>query len=122
MNKTAFHILRIGLGITFLWIGILIFKDPASWGGYLQPWAANLLPVPIEQAMVGTAVLDMIIGIMLLLGFWVWIGALLAAIHLVIVLVTSGITDITARDIGLLAGAVALIVSTWPFPRIKNRN
>ena len=114
MNKTSFHILRVGMAITFLWIGILIFKDPASWAGYLQPWAANLLPVPIERAMMGTAFLDVIIGLILLLDWKVWWGALLAAMHLTIVLVTSGITDITARDIGLLAGAIALMASTWP--------
>jgi hypothetical protein len=33
MIKTSFHILRVGLAITFLWIGVLIFKNPESWGG-----------------------------------------------------------------------------------------
>ena len=110
---TSFQILRIGLAITFLWIGILIFKNPEAWGGYLQPWAAGLLPIPIAQAMIGTAILDIIIGAFLLFNFLPWLAALVGAIHLIIVLTVSGITDITVRDIGLLAGTLALMTDSF---------
>ncbi|OGJ03378.1 hypothetical protein A3G06_01455 [Candidatus Nomurabacteria bacterium RIFCSPLOWO2_12_FULL_46_14] len=114
MSKTSFHILRVGLAITFLWIGVLILKQPEAWGGYLQPWAAGLLPVPIEQAMLGTAILDIVIGVMLLVGWLTWLAALVAGVHILIVLAVSGITDITVRDIGLLAGAIAILADSWP--------
>lgn len=114
MNKTSFHILRVGLAITFLWIGILIFKQPEAWGGYLQLWAAGLLPVPIEQAMMGTAVLDIVIGIFLLVDSFVWLAALVGALHLIIVLAVSGITDITVRDVGILAATIALMADSLP--------
>jgi len=114
MKKTSFHILRVGLAVTFLWIGVLIFKQPEAWGGYLMPWAAGLLPVPIEQAMMGTAVLDVIIGALLLYDFFVWFAALVGVIHLIIVLAVSGITDITVRDIGILAAAIALMADSLP--------
>ena len=114
MKRTSFHILRIGVAITFLWIGILIFKTPEAWGGYLQPWVAELLPVPLEQVMMGTAVLDMAIGTLLLINYWVFLAALVGAIHLVVVLTASGITDITVRDIAILAAAVALTVDSLP--------
>lgn len=108
MNKASFHILRVGVGITFLWIGVLILKDPNAWGGYLQPWAVALLPVPLIQAMVGTAILDLAIGGLLLIDVLTPVAAALGALHLTIVLTTSGITDVTSRDIGLLSAAVAL--------------
>lgn len=113
MKKSAFHILRVGVAITFLWIGVLIFKDPAAWGGFLQPWAAGLLPIPLEQAMIGTAILDILVGAVLLSGFFVWIAALVGSIHLIIVLTTVGINDVTVRDIGLLAAALALSVDDF---------
>ena len=68
MNKTSFHILRIGLAVTFLWIGVLILRNPEAWGGYMRPWAAGLLPIPLAQAMTGTAILDIIIGVFLLIN------------------------------------------------------
>src|SRR3989338_2640509 len=114
MKKASFHILRIGLAVTFLWIGVLIFKQPEACGGYLQPWAAKLLPIPIAQAMVATAILDIGIGVLLLVNRLVWMAALAGAIHLIIVLATSGVTDITVRDVGLLAAALALAVNFLP--------
>ncbi len=125
MKKTSFHILRVGLAVTFLWIGVLIFKQPEAWGGYLMPWAAGLLPVPIEQAMMGTAILDIIIGALLLFDFFVWFAALVGVIHLIIVLAVSGITDITVRDIGILATAIALMADSLPenfINKIKHKN
>lgn len=119
MNKSSFHILRVGLAITFIWIGILILKSPESWGGYLQPWAFNLLinflHVPLQQAMIGTAFLDIIIGSLFLIDWMIWIAGLLAALHLATVLTVSGITDITVRDIGLLSAALALMIESLPF-------
>ncbi|KKR70274.1 MAG: hypothetical protein UU13_C0009G0003 [Candidatus Nomurabacteria bacterium GW2011_GWB1_40_7] len=114
MKKTSSHFLRVGLAITFLWIGVLIFKNPEAWGGYLQPWATGLLPIPLAQAMIGTAVLDIAIGAFLLFDFLPWLAAFVGVIHLVIVLIVSGITDITVRDIGLLVAMVALMIDSLP--------
>ncbi len=114
MGKSSYHILRVGLAITFIWIGILILKSPESWGGYLQPWAVNLLPVSIKEALIGTAFLDIVIGILLLIDWWTWLAGLLGTLHLVSVLIVSGITDITVRDIGLLAAALAITVESFP--------
>lgn len=114
MKKSSFHVLRVGLAITFLWIGVLIFKEPQAWGGYLQPWAVGFLPVPIAQAMISTAVLDIIIGLFLLLDLFVWVAAVIGAIHILIVLTVSGITDITVRDIAIFAAASAVFVESLP--------
>ena len=122
MKETSFHILRVGLAITFLWIGVLIFKEPEAWGGYLQPWAAGFLPIPIAQAMIGTAILDITIGAFLLFDFLSWLAAFIGAVHIVIILTVSGITDITVRDIGLLAASVAIMISTLPQSIIRRIN
>jgi len=119
MKKTSFHILRVGLAITFLWIAVLIFKEPEAWGAMLQPWAAGLLPIPIETAMIGTAVLDLLIGFLLLLDVWVLLAAILGTIHLLIVITTVGINLITVRDVGLLAGTLALLIDSLPADIIK---
>ena len=116
MNKISFHILRIGLAVTFLWIGVLILRNPEAWGGYMRPWAAGLLPIPIAQAMTGTAILDIIIGVFLLINFLPRLTAIVGAIHLAVILIVSGITDITVRDIGLLAGMLALMIDSPPQP------
>ena len=114
MKRPSFHILRVGLAITFLWIGVLIFKHPDAWGGYLQPWALDLLPFPLREAMIGTAVLDIIIGVLLLVDSFVALAVFVGAVHLIIVLTVSGINEGTVRDIGILAGMLALFVDSLP--------
>lgn len=114
MKKNAFNILRIGLAITFFWIGVLIWKNPAGWATFIQPWAAALIPGSIVFAMQQTAVLDMAVGVLLLITPLVWLGALLGVLHLAIVLITVGVNDITIRDVGLLSATIALCIETFP--------
>ena len=115
MKTSSYHILRVGVAITFLWIGILIFRSPEAWGSMLQPWAAGLLPVPIRDAMIGTAFLDMAVGFFLLIDIVSWIAAAIGFIHIASVLVVTGITEVTVRDIGLLTAAFALAIDALPF-------
>ena len=63
----------------------------------------------------GTAILDIVIGALFLIDCFTWLAALVGALHLITVLTVSGITDITVRDIGLLAGTVALAVDSSSF-------
>jgi uncharacterized membrane protein YphA (DoxX/SURF4 family) len=113
-KESGYHILRVAMGITFAWIGVLIFKEPVFWGGFLQPWAAGLLPVPIKEAMIGTAFLDLGIGLLLLADVYTWVVATIGAVHLAIILIVSGIDSITVRDIGLLGAAVSLAWTDAP--------
>lgn len=114
MKTSAFHILRVGIAVTFLWIGILIFRQPEAWGGYLQPWVVNLLPIPLKEAMIATALFDIAIGAFLLVDILTYLAASLGALHLIIILTVSGINAITVRDIGLLAALLALMITAWP--------
>lgn len=107
-------VLRLGLAVTFVWIGVMIWQNPEAWGGYIKPWAMDLIPVPLEQAMKATAVLDVVIGLMFLVRPLVWLGGVLGVLHLLVVLATSGITDITVRDIGLLAASLSVAIYHWP--------
>ena len=115
MNKpSAYHIMRVAMGITFAWIGVLIFKEPVFWTGFVQPWAAAMVPVPLEQALMGTAVLDIAIGLLWLLDIGTWAVSLVAAAHLAIILAVSGIDSVTVRDIGLLGAAIMLFWEDAP--------
>ena len=120
MKGLPYHILRFGLAITFLWIGILILQNPEGWSAYIKPWAAELIPVPLKQAMISTAILDIAIGAFLLTNILTGFAALVASLHLAIILVVSGINAITVRDVGLFASALALLMSSWPFQKRFN--
>ena len=110
MHRISYQILRISLGITFLWIGVLILRSPEAWGGYIQPWALKLLVLPVYDTMLIVGAVDCVLGLLFLINRFVRLAALIAAIHLLGILITSGLNDITVRDIGLLGAALALAV------------
>lgn len=110
----GYHILRIGLGITFIWIAVMIYKDPALWGSLLKPWALELIPYSLNDLMVHTAILDGLLGVLMLLNIGMKYVGLVASLHLIVVLTTAGITFLTVRDIGILAGTLALFLSALP--------
>jgi uncharacterized membrane protein YphA (DoxX/SURF4 family) len=114
MKTAAFHVLRVGMAITFLWIGVLIFREPRAWGGLLQPWAAGLLPVPLGQAMLATAALDVVIGLFLLVDVLTLFFSAAGFLHLLVVIAVAGINEVTVRDIGLAAAMLALVFYSWP--------
>ncbi|MEK7567206.1 MAG: DoxX family membrane protein [Patescibacteria group bacterium] len=120
MKISSFNVLRVGLAITFLWVGVLILQSPEAWTGFIKPWAADLLITTPEKTMIGTAIFDIVVGFLLLIDFFTFWASVLAAIHLFIVLIVSGIDVITVRDIGLLAGAMAVAMRAWPDFADKN--
>ncbi len=104
-------ILRIGLGITFVLSGILILKDDDKWAHMLPEWFSKYLP-SARSFMIVTAYGDLILGGLLLSGYFTGIVALLSAVHLLGVLLVSGRNEFheVYRDIGLLFACIALAI------------
>lgn len=114
MKTSSYHIIRVSLGITFLWVGILIFRDPVYWSGFLDTWMIDLIVIPLSTFMISVAVLDVILGLLLLIDYHAWIAGFLAAVHMALVLITSGIDEVTVRDIGLLGAGLAVFWTDMP--------
>ena len=97
------------------------FEKSGGLGRISATLGAGLLPVPLAQAMMGTAILDIVIGAFLLINFLPWIATLVGSVHLIVILIVSGITDITVRDIGLLAEHWYALMIDSPPPIIIRR-
>lgn len=120
-EKTAYHLKRITLGITFIWVSVMIFQEPVFWSGFIDPWATNLIPFDLETMMKMTAGLDLLIGLLLIADKWTWIVSLIASLHLLAILVVSGIDTVTVRDIGLLGASAALTLVSVPAKFLKTK-
>jgi len=112
------HILmRVGLGIVFLWIGVDIVRTPDSWIGFLP----QTLPLGLarETALQLNGFFDIVLGFLLISGRIPKFAALLAGLHLAGIVIANGVDAITIRDVSLLTTALALFV--WPYHRRKRR-
>ncbi len=115
VRNLAYHILRLGLGATFIIIGFFILRSPQGWATFLQPWAAGLVSkvLPVTDVMVAVGTFDIVIGIAFVSNLFMPIAAGLASLHIFTVLIVTGITEVTVRDIGLLAGTIGLLLDTF---------
>lgn len=106
----SYFVLRVGLGLTFMWIGIDILRHPEMWLGYVP---TNLpLGMTREFGLRLNGVFDVGLGLLMVIRMFPKIVAGLAAIHLAGVLVSYGVDAVTIRDVGLLGSALALFF--WP--------
>lgn len=107
---TSHWLLRLGLGTTFVWIGIDMLRHPTSWIGFLP----TTIPFGLSRdlALQMNGVVDAGVGILLIINRFPRVTALVAAGHLAAILIFYGVDAVTVRDVGLFGMALALLF--WP--------
>jgi hypothetical protein len=118
-SRQAFLILRTAFTVAPILFGLDKFANwMTDWTAYLAPWVDNLVPGTAQQAMYAVGVVEIVAGLVVA---WRprWGGYLVAAwlLGIIINLVSlGGHLDIALRDVGLLAGALALSRLAEPRP------
>jgi len=113
---SAESILRITLGLMYLYSGIDIIRYPTAWF-----WAVRALPTQIldiinkigmKEFLIGQGVVELLIAAALLIWFvpkkWVRLAALLSSVEMILILLMVGIDAVTFRDIGLIGSGFAI--------------
>lgn len=113
----SYFVLRIGLGLTFLLIGVDMFRHPDLWIGYLP--ASIPFGISRDMALWGAGAFDIVIGLLFITRMFPKITALLAAAHLVGIFLTNRVDAVIVRDIGLFGACLALVF--WPYHYRKKR-
>ncbi len=102
--------LRFGLGLTFMLIGINIFRSPSAWIGYLPVNIPYGIPRDAMLQFVGLA--DLVLGLLLIIRAWSKAAGFLITIHILATMIFNGFDTVLIRDVGLLGAALA--VALWP--------
>jgi hypothetical protein len=111
-------ILRLGLGLMYLYSGFDLFFNPARWYGFVPQWFSQvmtfLIPIEIYLRIQGAG--ELLMAFLFLAWFmsirWVRLAALAATLEMFLIVVLVGIDPITFRDIGILSGAAVLLIMT----------
>ncbi|MDO8622535.1 MAG: DoxX family membrane protein [bacterium] len=106
--STTSLLLRLGLGIEFVAFGYGKLIDLPSWIGYIPPWMSPLLPMSTSAFLQAVGVVELVLGVLLIVGLWTRVIAALAALHLLGVLVALGYNDLAVRDFVAFMSALAL--------------
>jgi hypothetical protein len=111
-------ILRAGLGLTFIYIGVDILRHPDLWIGYVPN--ETMFGLSRDSLLRFGGFFDLIIGALLMTKTAPKIGGSLAVLHLMGIFTLNGIDSVLARNIGLLGAAIA--VAIWPSSYRKKKH
>lgn len=107
----AFLVLRTAFTVAPIVFGLDKFANLLTdWPQYLAPWIDGIVPGTAQQAMYVVGVIEIVAGVVVAVrprfGGLLLVAWLLGII--VNLLTLPGYYDVALRDVGLLAGAVAL--------------
>lgn len=110
-RETINLLLRVGLAGVFLYAAFSATVRPDNWIGYFPQFLRDIFPA--KYLLVSFNVYELVLSIWLLSGRKTFYSALISALTLFGIIVTSlGALDITFRDFGLLLAAIALAVDS----------
>ena len=104
-------IIRIGLALVLLWFGIDEIINPENWFGYFPQSLVAFLPFDLNTFFLINGIFEIIVGVLLLIGFYTRIVAFVVSLHLLSITIAVGYNEIGVRDFGLTLMAVSLIFS-----------
>lgn len=112
-------VLRVTLGLMYLYSGIDIVRHPTGWYWAIRPLPAFLQYIINNQIGINNYLLMQGIGeILLALVFFAWflpsvivqLAGLFSTIEMIAILFLVGIDAVTFRDIGLVGAGAALAI------------
>jgi len=110
MNNYSRLILRIGLGLVFLYFGLSQLLNPERWTDLLPEFLNRLSLLKPETFILINGMFDTLVGLCLILGLFVRIISILAFLHLIsISLFSLGFNPSGIRDFGLALSALSLL-------------
>lgn len=126
MKMKAKLFLRIGLGLTYIYSGIGLLRNPIDWAHFMPEWLMDLFGAP-ELALKFLQVQgigELLLGLLILIWnpkpkIYFWLAAF-GAVHVALILIFSGIDLVTFRDIGLLGAWLALAALTHEEAKPQN--
>lgn len=101
-------VLRVGLGLVFLYAATASLQDPTNWVGFVPSFVGVLMPR--ESFLFVHSLFELALGVALIVGKWLPVLSTLAFLLFLGILMFFGINDVTFRDFGLASMALALFV------------
>jgi len=117
---SAVWILRISLGISYVYSGYDLFVNPKGWLWAVPQWFSQLLTnagIPVDTYLQLQGVSELVLAALFFAWFFgKWslrIAAAVSAIEIAAILTFVGIDLVTFRDIPILGASLALFIISF---------
>ncbi len=114
MNRNVswgLFVIRVGLAGVLLWFGVQEIFAPEAWIGYVPEWAITWSGVSAAAIVLLNGTLETIFGLLMLVGVFTRIVALIMGLHLILIAFSLGYNSIAVRDIGLAMAFLGIAVA-----------
>lgn len=111
LTKYAPVITRIGMALVFLWFGFTQVTSPDAWTPLIPEFITNITHLSALTFVYINGGMEIILGILLILGIYTRISALILALHLLAITVDVGYNAIGIRDLGLTMATFSVFLS-----------
>ncbi len=123
LNNVGLLLARIGLALVFLYFGVSQLLNPAQFVGWL-PAEASIVPLQPTTLIILNGGVEVLFGVLLLLGLFTRVSALILGLHLFAITLSIGYTEIGVRDFGLSIATLAFALfqnSSFSFDAFATR-
>jgi len=117
---SAVWILRISLGISYVYSGYDLFVNPKGWIWAVPQWFSQLLTnagISVDTYLQLQGISELLLAVLFFawfLGKWgLRIAAAVSAIEIAAILIFVGIDLVTFRDIPILGASLALFIISF---------
>lgn len=118
-HEYSYLVLRLSLAVVFFWFGVGKLLNSQHW---LATWVPtqfltffNHLGLAGIQLVYIIGIFEVLVGLTMALNIFSKLFSVLAIIFLAVILITSGFSEITVANFGLIGGFLA--VALWPSAR-----
>ena len=106
-GQFALPVLRAGLVTLFLWFGLSQVTAPTDWVAWVPQWTESL-GLGTTTVILLNGLFEVVLGVLLAIGFYTRIAALLLSLHLLFIAYEIGYNDIGMRDFALAVATLSL--------------
>jgi len=100
-------LLRIGIGLTFLYAGISSLLYPSIWAGFIPTWMTQYIPAITLLTM--HAIIELCMVVWLWWGKKLYYAGIMSALLISLIVITNiEARDVVFRDIPIIFSALAL--------------
>ncbi len=107
LNNFSKPILRIAIGVLFLYFGLQQLISPSEWIGFVPNFVLGF-GLSANTLVIFNGVVELVLGVMLLIGVYTRVVALLLFINLLIIVFSIGMNPLGIRD--LILAIVTFVV------------
>lgn len=119
-QEFGLHLLRLSLASVFLYFGFSQLFDSLNWVGVVPDWAVNFISLPPAMIVMANGIMEIILGGLLAMGFFVRIISLILGLHLIPIALSFGFSPTAVRDLGLALAIFSLCLMYTKQNTIEN--